>query len=160
MSLMKDLRGFFGDGDKRVVLVGVGNPYRGDDGIGPKLIELLETKSLVNVLLLNAGSVPEAFISQVEEYDPTHVLVFDAANFHGAHGETRLISGNEIGGQAISTHSLPLNIFISYVEKNLRIPVLLLGIQPFSINYGDEINHNVIAAANIIVDILYEVLSK
>jgi hydrogenase 3 maturation protease len=157
---MKGLRDFFGHGDKRVALVGVGNPYRGDDGIGPKLIELLKTKSLDNVLLLNAESVPEAFTGKVEEYNPTHVLMFDAANFQGKPGETRLMSGEEIGRQMLSTHSLPLNIFITYVEKTVGIPVLLLGIQPVSISYGEEMSPLVMTAANIIVDTLYQILSE
>jgi hydrogenase 3 maturation protease len=155
----KGLRDFFGEVTKRVAIVGVGNPYRGDDGIGPKLIELLETKSLRNVLLINAESVPEAFIEIVEEYNPTHVLIFDAANFNGKPGETRLITGEKIGRQTLSTHSLPLNIFISYIEKTLGIPVIVLGIQPISINYGDEISSHVMAAANIIADNLYKILS-
>jgi hydrogenase 3 maturation protease len=159
MSQMKRLNDFFGKGDKRVVLMGVGNPYRGDDGVGSKLIEILETKKLDNVLLINAESVPEAFITKVEEYSPSHVLIFDAANFHGTPGEIRFITGEEIGGQTVSTHSLPLNIFISYVGENLGVPVILLGIQPLSIKYGEEISPQVMLTVNIIVDNLVRVLT-
>jgi len=160
MSLEEGLRAYFGEGERRVVLVGVGNPIRGDDAVGPRVIELLEAKPMENVLLLNTESVPEAFTGKVEEFNPTHVLMIDAANFKGAPGETKLITGEEIGGQAISTHSLPLNIFISYIEKSLGVTVLLLGIQPLSIGLGEQMTEPVEAAAISMVDTLYQILSE
>jgi hydrogenase 3 maturation protease len=160
MSLKKNLKIFFGRGEKRVVLVGVGNPYRGDDGAGSNLIEILKTKSLNNTLLINAESVPEAFITRVEEYNPSHVLIIDAANFHGVPGDMRFITSEQIGGQTISTHSLPLNIFISYVEKTLGVPVLLLGIQPASIIYGEELSPNVVKSVKILANTLFKILME
>ena len=160
MSLDEGLRAYFGAGKRRVVLVGVGNTIRGDDAVGPKVIELLEAKPMENVLLLNTESVPEAFTGKVEEFNPTHVLMIDAANFKGAPGETKLITGEQIGGQAISTHNLPLNIFISYIEKSLDVTVLLLGIQPLSIGLGEQITEPVEAATVSVVDTLYQILSE
>jgi len=86
--------------------------------------------------------------------------MIDAANFKGAPGETKLITGEEIGGQVISTHSLPLNIFISYIEKSLGVTVLLLGIQPLSIGLGEPMTEPVEAAAISMVDTLYQILSE
>jgi len=160
MSLEQDLREYFGKDEKRVVIVGVGNPIRGDDGVGPHVIELLESKPLENVLLLNTESVPESFIGKIVTYNPTHVLVVDAANFKGAPGETKLIKGSEIGGQAISTHSLPLNIFITYIEKTLGLQVIVLGVQPRSIALGEPITPPVEATAVSIADTLYRLLKE
>jgi len=160
MTLEQGLREYFGAGPRRVVVVGVGNPIRGDDAVGPRIIELLESKPIDGVLLLNTESVPEAFTGKVEKFNPTHVLLVDAANFRGAAGETKLITGEQIGGQAVSTHSLPLNIFISYIEKSLGLSVLLLGIQPVSIGLGEPISAPVEAAAVSIADTLYQILSE
>jgi hydrogenase 3 maturation protease len=161
MSLEQELREYFGSTKKRrTVIVGVGNPLRGDDAVGPRTIELLESKPLPNVLLLNTESVPEAFTGKIEKFKPTHVLIIDAANFGGAPGEAILITGEQIGGQAVSTHSLPLNIFISYIELTLRIKVLLLGVQPTSIVLGDPLSATVQTAVNSIVDTLYKLLSE
>ena len=160
MSLEQGLREYFGTEQKRVVLVGVGNPIRGDDAVGPRIIELLEFMPIPDVLLLNTESVPEAFTGKVEQFNPTHVLMIDAANFRGVPGETKLITGEQIGGQAISTHSLPLNIFISYIEKSLGINVILLGIQPLSIGLGEPITEPVEAAAKSVANTLYQILSE
>ena len=160
MSLEQGLREYFGPKPRRVVIVGVGNPIRGDDAVGPKIIELLEEKPMEDVLVLNTESVPEAFTGKVERYNPTHVLMVDAANFHGAAGETKLITADHIGGIAVSTHSLPLNIFISIVEKSCGIDVLLLGIQPVSIGLGEPMTEPLEAAAVSIANTLYQILSE
>jgi hydrogenase 3 maturation protease len=160
MSLEQGLREYFGTDERRVVIVGVGNPIRGDDAVGPRIIELLEEKPMKDVLLLNTESVPEAFTGKVEEFKPTHVLMVDAANFRGEPGETKLITGEQIGGQAISTHSLPLNIFITYIEKSLNVSVLLLGIQPMSIGLGEPMTEPLETAAVSVSNTLYQILSK
>ena len=160
MTLEEGLREYFGVRPRRVVIVGVGNPIRGDDAVGPRIIELMESRPIDGVLLLNTESVPEAFTGKVEKFKPTHVLLVDAANFRGMAGETKLINGEQIGGQAVSTHSLPLNIFISYIEKSLGLSVLLLGIQPVSIGLGEPISALVEAAAVSVADTLYQILSE
>ncbi len=160
MALEQGLRDYFGEDERRVVLVGVGNPMRGDDGVGVRIIERLEAMGLDGVMLLSAETVPEAFIGKVESHEPTHVLLLDAANFGGLPGEARLIDPEHVGGQAVSTHSLPLNIFIGYVEKSLGITVLLLGIQPKSVTFGEEMNPELVEASKRIADTLHKILSQ
>ncbi len=160
MELAEGLRGYFGDRENRVVLVGVGNPMRADDGVGPRIIELLQERPLENVMLINAETVPEAFTGKVEKYKPTHVMLIDAANFRGQVGETMLITGAQIGGQALSTHSLPLTLFISYIEKSIDVPVILLGIQPKTIDFDMPMSREIEEAAVSIADTLIQVLSE
>ena len=42
------------------ILIGIGNPYRRDDGVGPALIEALETAGLPGVRLVTADGEPAA----------------------------------------------------------------------------------------------------
>jgi Ni,Fe-hydrogenase maturation factor len=35
----------------RIVVIGVGNPYRTDDGVGPAVVELLERRHVEGVVL-------------------------------------------------------------------------------------------------------------
>jgi hydrogenase 3 maturation protease len=158
MVLELELREYFGEEKKRVVLIGVGNPMRGDDGVGVKIIELLNDKGMPDVLLLNTETVPEAFAGKVSEFMPTHILILDAANFHGKPGEVRLITTEQIGGQAISTHSLPLNIFISYVKNEVGVESMLLGIQPKRIEFFTEMTDEVREAAEKVAETLYYIL--
>jgi hydrogenase 3 maturation protease len=158
MNLEEGLREFFGGGEVKAALVGIGNPLRGDDGVGVRIVELLQEDGPRNVLLLNTETVPEAFTGKVVEYNPTHVLLLDAANFRGEPGDVKLIESSKIGGQALSTHSLPLTIFIVYIEKTLGSRVLLLGVQPRNIEYFTEMSREVKKTAEEIADLLRKIL--
>ena len=160
MSLHNGLKEYFGKDERRVVLVGVGNPMRADDGVGPKIIELLQERHIENVMLINAETVPETFTGKVEKYKPTHVMLIDAANFKGQAGEARLITGAQIGGKALSTHSLPLTFFISYIEKSIDVPVILLGIQPKTIDFDMMMSREIEEAAVSVAETLIQVLSE
>jgi hydrogenase 3 maturation protease len=159
MSLEAYLAKFFEERGKAVI-IGVGNPLRGDDGVGMKILEYLEDMDLPDVMLLNTETVPEAFTGKVSEYEPTHVLLVDAANFRGEPGDAKLISSAQIGGTAVSTHSLPLTIFITYIEKTLNVKVKLLGIQPKRIEFYTEMTPELEEASKKISEILIKILEK
>ena len=58
------------------VLIGIGNPYRRDDGVGPALIEALETAGLPGVRLVTADGEPAALIDAWQ--DAELAVVVDA----------------------------------------------------------------------------------
>jgi len=160
MALEQELGEYLGEGERRVVLMGVGNPMRGDDGVGVAIIQRLQENPIPSVMLLNTETVPESYIGKVESHRPTHVLLVDAANFGGRPGDTRLIDSQHIGGQAVSTHSLPLTIFITYIEKSLGIKVLLLGVQPKTVAFGEGMTSELAEASKRIAETLRRMLSE
>ncbi len=64
---------------EKVVVAGIGNSIRRDDYVGLKVVEALKGKLPENVLLLEAETVPESYLSDIEEFHPSHVLLVDAA---------------------------------------------------------------------------------
>jgi len=161
MALKDSLKSFLGtETKKRVAIMGIGSPIRRDDSVGLFVIQLLESFSLDNVLLLNTEIVPEGYTGQVREFQPTHVLFVDAAHFNGEPGEGRLIPTQLITGTAISTHNMPLTILADYIEKSMCAKVALLGIQPKDISYGEGLTPEVESGAMKISEILVEVLKE
>ncbi len=159
MSLREELRGFLSvPKDKRVVLVGIGIQIRHDDVVGLKVLELLEGKLPPSVLLLPTETVPESYTGVIRDFLPTHVLLIDAAHFGGFPGEGRIISPRMIANVSVSTHSLPLNIFINYIQKSICPNVALLGIQGVNIDLGEGITPEVEEGAKIIAEILSDLL--
>ena len=71
-----------------------------------------------------------------------------------------MITSAHIGGQAVSTHSLPLTIFINIIENDLDINVMLLGIQPLTIQFFAPMTPKIEEAAKSIANTLYQVLSE
>lgn len=159
MSLKSELSEFFKERGK-LVIIGVGNPLRGDDGAGIHVLNHLKLMDIPDVLLLNAETVPEAFTSKITGYNPTHVLIVDSANFHGEPGEAKLINSEQIGGSSISTHSLPLTLFINYIEKTIDAKVRLLGIQPKQIEFNTKLSPELEKTIKEIIHIIGEVLNK
>jgi hydrogenase 3 maturation protease len=126
----------------KVVILGVGNPLRGDDGAGPNLIEQLQ--GCVNATLLDCEEVPENFLGQIAENQPDIVLIIDAIDFGMSPGAVALLEEEQLlAGTSLSTHHSSLQLFIKCLKAETGGTVLVLGIQPESMDYGTEISPRV-----------------
>ena len=126
--------------------------------IGLKVVEHLEVLDLENVQIINAGTVPESFTSQIREYEPTHVLMVDAAHIEEEPGVSRVIPTQLICDGCLSTHKLPLTVLTNYLDKTLGAKVGLVGIQPLSILFGEEMNPELVKAAEEVADAIAKAL--
>jgi hydrogenase 3 maturation protease len=151
---MPDLIEYLRSLNENSLIMGVGNPLRGDDGFGPALIAELNGKTRVR--LLDAEETPEAFLGRVIEISPDKLLVADVVAFGGAAGEAVLLEPDQLGKRiAISTHNLPLVMFIRlFKEKCPRTDVMLLGVQPKNIELGKELSPEIRMTISSLVNIL------
>jgi hydrogenase 3 maturation protease len=157
-KIKKDLKGWF-TGSKRIVLAGIGNPIRMDDYLGLKIIEQLKGKLQETVLLIEAETVPESYLLEIEEFKPTNVLLIDAAFLGLRPGEAILVDAEKITDySAITTHLLPLNIFCEYVKQATAAKIALLLVEPKSMEFGEGLTMEVQAAAERVTKILEELL--
>ncbi len=127
--------------DKDVLILGVGNCLRGDDGVGSYLIKRLQKK--VNIPLLDAGDVPENCISQIESSGANMILIVDAADFNASPGEIALIDFADIKKNGVSTHSANLDLLFKVIPKSRRPETLLVAIQPGSTSAGKGLSEAV-----------------
>jgi len=161
MALRCELKIFFGERKgRRVVIVGIGSPIRRDDVVGLRVLELLEGKTPKDVLLLSTETVPESYTGAIRDFTPTHVLLLDAAHFNGSPGEGRIIPPESIANVSVSTHSLPLNIFIDYLKRSICDNVILLGIQGANIDLGEGLTPEVEDGAKALADLLSDILNE
>ena len=137
---MPDLIEYLRSLNQNSLIIGVGNPLRGDDGFGPALIAVLHGKTRIN--LLDAEEIPEAFLDKAVEMAPDKLLIADAVALGGLPGEAALMPPESLGQKiAISTHNLPLLMFIKFFrEQSPNTEVMLLGVQPKSIEFGKELS--------------------
>ncbi len=120
--------------DKKVLLLGVGNRLRGDDGIGSYLVKRLKKK--VNIPLIDAGDVPENYIGPIETSGANLVLIVDAADFGANPGEITLVELNQLKDFGVSTHSANLALLFKVIPKEKRPDALLVAVQPKSTATG------------------------
>jgi hydrogenase 3 maturation protease len=154
----KELEMWFSNA-RRVVIAGIGNPIRMDDFVGVKIVQGLRGKVSGKVCLIECETVPESFIQQITDFDPTNVLLIDAAILSLNPGELRLIEPDKLTDfPAFSTHMLPLRIFCEYLAKTTEAKIGLLLIEPERTDFGEGLTGEVEASAKHVVDSLLRFL--
>jgi hydrogenase 3 maturation protease len=109
------------------MLLGVGNTWNGDDGIGPWVAQQLQDE---NWGTIDCGTAPESFTSSIKKAAPCCLVIVDAAEMNLPAGEMRIIPKEKIDESCLlSTHSLPLSMIITYLEEAATM-IVLVGIQP------------------------------
>jgi hydrogenase 3 maturation protease len=151
---MQDLVSYLKSLDSRSVLVGVGNPLRGDDGFGPELISRLGEGMPFKTI--DAGEMPEDCLDQVIALKPARVLIADAVAFGGKPGEAVLLEPESLGKRiTVSTHQLPLMMFIRLIRDRLPgAEIRVLGLQPRSIELGRGLSPQVDKSMDMLAQII------
>lgn len=153
-EIEKELKDWL-DGAKRVVIVGIGNPIRQDDYVGLKIVEDLKNKLSKNVLVLECETVPESYLLDIEEFNPTHVLLVDAAFLGLKSGQVRLVDAESIVDfSAVTTHILPLRLFCEYVKQATGAKIGLLLVEPKNMEFGEGLSSEVQATAKKLTEVL------
>lgn len=138
------------------MVVGVGNPIRMDDFVGVKIVRDLKGKvNSERVMLIEAETIPENHIQRIIDFNPTHVLLIDAAILGLKPGEVRLAKHEELTSlPAFSTHMLPLRIFCEYLSKSTKAAVTLLLVEPEQTEFGEGLSSAAMQSEQEIVTVL------
>jgi len=135
-------------GAEKVVIAGIGNPIRMDDFVGVKIVQDLRGKVSDRIYLIECETVPESFIQEIADFNPTHILLIDAAILGLRPGESRLIKPERLTDfPTFSTHMLPLQIFCGYLDKTTKAKIALLLIEPKKTDFEEGLTSEVEAVA-------------
>jgi hydrogenase 3 maturation protease len=155
-NVQKELEKWLSDA-KKVVVAGIGNPIRMDDFVGVKIVQDLRGKISDKVYLIECETVPESFIQQIIDFDPTHILLIDAALLGLKAGEARLVKPEKLTAYpAFSTHMLPLRIFCEYLTKTTKAKIALLLIEPKQTDFGEGLTPEIEVTAQELTRILLD----
>lgn len=137
MSFELQLNDFLRNCDKLIVL-GVGNELKSDDGVGPFIIKNLISENIENekLLFIDAQTVPENFTGKIRKEQPSHVIIVDACLMNGNAGDMKIVDKDDFASIGISTHSMSLSYFVKYLEKDSDINVIFVGIEPETMDWG------------------------
>ena len=127
--------------EKPIIILGIGNTLKGDDGLGPKLIEALRTADPDNIQnYIDAGIVPENYIGKIIKLKAKTIILIDALSFNGNPGEIKQLKPAALSGAGFSTHSLSPDLFLSLISKELNPNVIIIGIQPEQVALGEGLS--------------------
>lgn len=159
-DIEKELRRWLSEA-QRVVVAGIGNPIRSDDFVGVKIVQDLKGRVTGDVMLMECETVPEAYLQQIADFRPTHVILIDAAILGLRPGESRLVEPEKlVDFPAFSTHMLSLSIFCDCVRETVKAKISLLLIEPEKTDFGEEMSNIVKDAVRSLVTAIIHALPK
>jgi hydrogenase 3 maturation protease len=138
----------------KVVILGIGNVMRQDDGLGSVLASRIKDK--VPFKVFDAETSPENYLEKIIKENPDNIIIIDAVDFGGKPGEFQVLEGQDIKTvNLFSTHNASISLSINYLQSNLKADIIVLLIQPKSINFGDELSLEVSETIDKIESLFY-----
>lgn len=126
----------------KVVILGIGNTLKSDDGVGALLASRIRDK--VPYTVYDAGPGPENYLGKIIKEKPDNVVIIDAVDFGGEPGEFKVVDGDDIKTvNWFSTHNASISLVINYLQSNFKVDIIVLIIQPKTIAFGDRLSQEV-----------------
>lgn len=150
------------DENKRTVIIGIGSELRGDDYAGLKVIDEMRAVGLdaENLLLIQAGNMPEKFTSSVKEFDPDNVLLIDSVEADMEPGSVSLVDPSDIVTDSVSSHKLPLSKLMNYLEEETEARIDLVGIQVKDLEVGSGLSEEIKDSIKNLVEFFVKELTQ
>lgn len=155
-----------GKNKKKILILGVGNPLRRDDGIGPKIIHLMEENKITYNLppctdFLDGGTDGLGLIEYLKEYKK--VIIIDAVEMKLEPGEIRVFTPEEavinINSDSLSTHGFGIAELIKLAkELDINPELIIVGVQPGDVGYGEELSKIVNHKINNIIKTIFRLI--
>jgi hydrogenase maturation protease len=154
-------------GEKKVLIAGIGNRLMGDDGFGPRVIDLLEGVTLPsNVDARDFATAGLTVATELDKYDA--VIFLDTINLMENPGELHAIDISEIGEiddamvkPRAGLHDVGLPGLLRLAQTMGTIPhrIILIGCEPKSITQSLDLSEEVRRATQSAVGMVINILS-
>lgn len=140
-----------------LIVLGVGNILKGDDGVGSILAS--ELKKEFPDIVYDCGVSPENYISKCANSEAKNVLIVDALAFGGKPGEIIFTTGENIKKVPIPTTHGPTLQLVIEILRSMGKGIYILGIEPKSCEMDKPLSEEVKEAYENLVRILRDVLT-
>lgn len=141
---------------RKVVVLGIGNTLRRDDGFGVYVASSLKRFNFENVLILEAGVSPEAVLDDILEFKPSHLIIVDTVEAKRKPGDLIVARLEDLTDEVtVSTHRLPLTLLVKYLRlMGFDGEAVLIGVQPGDLSFGETQTPEVKEATRIVTNLL------
>jgi len=136
----KKLEKFFKDifqkhKEEEIYFIGLGNPYRSDDGVGIKFISRI--KNYYKNAFTEFDNITEIVLDLCNNNEKGLVVFVDSSDFQAEAGEVKIAVYNEIEDFGKHFHKIPLKLYMKLLQKANK-QTFLIAIQPESIKEINE----------------------
>jgi len=144
-----------------VLVLGLGNPLRGDDGIGPRVVEELTRRGLPEgVTALDGGTAGLDLLQTLEGWE--RVVVVDAADVGREPGQFVRFRPDQVrlaqAADRFSLHYAGLSEVLALADALGRtLPeMVIFAVQPAEIGWGEGLSQAVEAALPALADAVFD----
>lgn len=148
----------------RTVVIGLGNPLMGDDGVGlAALARLRDDWQLDGVELVDGATWGLSLLPVIE--DAERLVLVDAIAAHGVPGDIIELSRDRLPiylSRKLSPHQVDLKDALALAEWRGRLPtdVVAIGVQPGVVELGTELSDAVAPQLGRLVHTIVEQLER
>lgn len=149
ISKNKDIPGDANRTRSKIIIIGFGNKYRSDDGIGIKVIEELKKLDFFKgIEIVDGGTSGTDLIFLAKEY--RKILLIDAVDTGKDTDEVICIKADNIeefikkGYKSLSLHDLNLADILKLVRAlKIDSDITIIGVRPKNIDFGERLSPEV-----------------
>lgn len=131
--------------NREIVFVGLGNRWRGDDGVGLLLVEQLQlSPRLAGAHFILAGTNPENYLQQILDCQARLVIFIDASRFQGYPGQMTWRTSDQIDTMGLSTHAYSIKLVEQYLRANQSLEFMYLLVEPEQTTPGKGFSNTIL----------------
>jgi len=143
---------------KKIAVLGIGSELRADDAAGFLVAEELKKIKDSKLKVFLGSTAPENLTGEIIRYKPTHIIIIDSADTDQKPGFILLVDPEEVGGVSFSSHMLPIKMIVDYLLESLKCEIIIIGIQPKILTFGETISKEVKKSAKQISNVIRQIL--
>ncbi len=147
-----------GDSARGAVVIGVGNPFRGDDGVGPAVLEALRAGPGVPAGTRLVDSDGEPMRTVLAWEGAGLAIVVDGVRTGAAPGTVHRLDPDRLAASSgpAGTHSAGPGDAVALGRATGRMPdrLVVLGVEVGDVGLGDRMSEPVVAAVTLVADLV------
>lgn len=133
---------------KKILFAGVGNVLRQDDGVGVYICKRIKQNGHIQSLVV--GQSIENYIGKIQQLTPDILVVIDCVDFNKSAGDAFLIPLDNLLDYTSNTH----NVSFKTLSQFFDMPVVVLGIQPQNMTYGEDLTPVIKEKADQVIGVI------
>jgi hydrogenase 3 maturation protease len=147
-------------GGQPIVLLGIGNEFRGDDAIGHLLAQGLQELELPGLKAFPVGISLENVTHLVGRHGAKFLILVDAvSDLERPLGEWEFFEPEALGCFIHSTHSVPLSLFVTYWRHEIPgLEIHFIGVNIHGTATFKAVSSEILDARQTLIDIFKDAL--
>jgi hydrogenase maturation protease len=133
---------------KKILFVGIGNLLKQDDGSGVYISRKIKKRKNIDALTVEASI--ENYIGKINSMKPDILILIDCININKPPGTALLLPVENIKDITFNTHNISLKNISDFFDAE----VFVLGIQPVSVAFGENISYLVRSVSDEIINLI------